>query len=51
MIETKFKFYVKQRNDMTYYHEMRAWLDSSCTKKWQWDSSKDTIVFWMKRMH
>lgn len=44
--KTLYKFYVRQRTDITYYKVMRAWLDSNCTKNWQWYSSIDSIVFW-----
>ena len=44
---TKFyKFRIEQRKDLSFYLDMRDWLNKNCTKHWQWYAATDSIVFW-----
>ena len=45
MIHSLHSFYVKQRSDITYYHEMKAWLNANNIRDYHWSSATDTITF------
>lgn len=38
-------FYIKQRQDIAYYKEMKGWLDDNNIKDYHWSSATDTITF------
>jgi hypothetical protein len=39
------RVYIEQQEDINYYHKLRAWLRECDITEWQWDDSKDCIVF------
>lgn len=40
-----FKFYIEQRKDAAFYHELKEWLTSSCSNTWYYSCVRDTISF------